>query len=137
MGRLIHARRRGDSFVFREWSSIVDAYTTGGGDEEGMRAYLLDDYSPRDVREGRAEREISGRLSRAKEKGCSSMDDERHDLDGPWETERCEGPNGCGGFHHAFKRRLGDGACSECGEPESDRQHGEPCVSAGAKPGEG
>lgn len=126
MGRMVHARLRGGEWRFREWSTIVDKYVTDEGSEAEMAAYLRDDYSPREVRYGVPEREIPERLERAKRQGTSALTGERADVNGPWETERCDG---CGGFHHAFERD-GNGRCVVCGEPESERSHGAACENS-------
>lgn len=119
---LIHARRRNGAIVYRVWGSICDAYLTPEMTETELREYLLDDYSPREREYGVPEREIPERIGRANRKGTSSKSpDNVEDLDGPWETERCDG---CGGFHHAFVAGS-DGKCTICGgKPE----HGHGCV---------
>lgn len=93
--------------------------------EAELREFLLDNFSLRDfslraVREGAAEREISERIQRANEKGTSHrICSHRDDLDGPWDTERCEM---CGCFHHAFDPDD-EGECEQCGELADDDAH--------------
>ena len=114
------------AMVYREWSSIADGYTTHPIPRETMTRYLMRSYSQIDVEEGVAARRIDERLARADANGTSSLDGDTQDVSGPWETERCEGPNGCGGFHHVYAPRA-DGSCSECGEGADERSHGPEC----------
>lgn len=132
MGHVIHARRTPDGLRFREWSTVVDAYTTLEMTEAECRRYLLRDYSPRERDYGVHERDIPARLARAMEHGTSMMDAAEYprDLDGPWDEERCEGKGGgCGGFHHTYNPRT-DGTCDDCGEGADATDHGPRCVPA-------
>lgn len=124
MSHIIHARRRHGEIFYRDWSTVVDSYITGALSQEEFHAYLLDEYSPKDVRAGRAEWEINDRMTRARERGSSSfIGSGVCDLDGPWKTERCQT---CGRFHHVFVKKA-SGTCADCGEAESNVAHGPAC----------
>jgi hypothetical protein len=96
MGSSIHARRRGDGWRYRVYSSIVDAYLTPALTAAELRDHLGDDYSLRDLRDGHLERDVAPRLERAHRAGTSMVGAAAVDLDGPWEPERCDP---CGVFH--------------------------------------
>ena len=123
MSRIIHARQRADRWLYREWCTIPDAYSTPELSEADMRLYLLDDESPRAGRSGAAKREIDERLTRAREAGSSAYSGDKADVRGPWETERC---GECGGFHHDFDGVAGL-ACNHCGEAQAEPWHGPAC----------
>lgn len=131
MPRWIEARRVDGELRFREWSSIVDKYVTAPMTREAMAAHLLWDYTARETASGFAAEDIAARLDRAGTRGSSALGTPPSELDEPWNTERCDG---CGGFHHAFDP-WPDGICGECGEPESDRSHREPCAATPAPSG--
>lgn len=122
---LVHARQRPEGLRFRLWSTVVDAYCCEPMEREAFAAWM------RERADAEAAREIGERLDRAAANGTSAMwiGAAAESLT-EWDTERCDGPRGCGGFHHAYVERKvnGPGAlCSHCGEPSFDRAHGKPC----------
>lgn len=126
MGALIHARRRNGEFVYREWHTATDSYTTP---ELGLEAIIdrsLVDYTVRDLSNGLAATLLAQRIERANVSGSSAYHMEcPEDLDGPWDAECCQR---CGVFHHAWVPSPHNGKrCDTCGEPEHRRSHGAPC----------
>jgi hypothetical protein len=128
MPESIHARRRAGEWRYRVWGSITDSYLTPELTEPELLEHLRDRCSVRDLRSGLFQVETPPRLERARAYGSSaySAGVTPDDVDGPWEEERCDGPNGCGGFHHAHDAE-GDELCDECGEPQGDPAHGPRC----------
>lgn len=85
MGHQIHCRRRDGNYVYRIWSTIVDAYVTDDLNEVELREELMLDFTPREIERGYHEIEIRQRLDRAEERGSSSLIGDRAvDLSGPW-----------------------------------------------------
>lgn len=118
MPRFVHCRETSDGVRFREWSSVVDAYTT----EPLTREEMVDHLRRSAVTD--FERAVDERLDRAQQTGTSALSGEgAAALSEPWETEICQR---CGRFHHAFVARS-KGRCSQCGEAENDRAHRPPC----------
>lgn len=116
--RIIHARLRPEGLRFRLWCTIVDAYCCEALDRDAFVKWMVAD--------GRRGEVSSERLDRAAARGTSAQFEEPVDLKTSWHVERCEGPGGCGGFHHTYAPGP-DGTCRSCGEPKSDRSHGKPC----------
>lgn len=114
MPHTIHARRRGNRWVYRDWSTITDCYHTPQLGPDAMTAYL--------IRSGDSLWETLARMERARKTGSSSYVDKVVGATGPWETERCRK---CAGFHHAY--RKGARGCRECGETRGDPMHGLEC----------
>jgi hypothetical protein len=119
MGYEIH--RNGDQY--REWSTIVDKYTTAPMTRAEMAQYLAETTDSR--REAAPDR-IEARLAR--------VDATRHLLVRPrdatrWDTEICDG---CGRFHHAFVPQHGDAICANCGMSQNDVAHRPQCGTAEA-----
>ena len=120
--RIIHARERPEGLRFRLWCTIVDAYCCEEMERDAFAKWTAEDNR-------RHSDPIAERLDRAAARGTSAFWEGPYDLKEPWHTERCDGPRGCGGFHHAYKPGA-DGPCRQCGNPKSDRSHGEPCDGA-------
>lgn len=114
MGNSIH--RNGDRY--REWSTVVDAYTT----EPLTRAEMFDYLETFRRDQHRCLADIEARLARADKRGTSALDREPRDAT-RWDTERCER---CETFHHAYAPRE-DGSCKGCGEGADDVSHRPPC----------
>lgn len=85
MPRTIHRCNTPDGPRYREWSSIVDAYTTAPMTRDEMVDYLTSDAIEK------ARREADERLFRADHRGTSQYDDTRS-MDA-WDTERCVLPH--------------------------------------------
>lgn len=111
MPTIIH--RKGNRY--REWSIIVDAYTTRSMTRDAMAEYLREQAS------AEARHEIAARLARADAQGTSAVHDTRDALS--WDTERCRR---CKSFHHGYQPRA-DATCAECGEAEDHTAHKPPC----------
>lgn len=85
MARVIHARRVGTETRFRLWSTITDSYVSEELNEEGLRAWLLQEATCEAIRD--CLREMPNRIKRASESGTSSMMDDARDVNGPWDPE--------------------------------------------------
>jgi len=152
MATFVHARRRDGQLLFRVWNTVVDKYETGPLTRDQVLAYLtgellIESEAKRTADEAlgavfgafggmgmrvtpveaaHTRSEALERLARAAQNGTSSRMGDKDDLDGEWDTEKCDE---CGAFHHEFQQDS-HGLCRWCGEPKDDEDagHGPACT---------
>ncbi len=112
----LHAAKVDGAVMFREWSTVVDAYTTEPMTREEAVRWCV-------WRRGMGEAAAVIRVDRTAIAGTSSMMGDTRSLDDGWDEEVC--PK-CGRFHHAFDPKF-NGRCTQCGELREDKAHEERC----------
>ena len=97
MGHWWDARNTPEGWRFREYSSVVDRYLTPPLDEQETRHRMWWYYTELEKSSGIAEKHMSERIARAKERGTTLKDYPPQDINGPWENEICDK---CSGLHN-------------------------------------